>query len=60
MPWALRRWYLKAAPFPLVMTYRFDRYAIVPTVVLLLFVGLAVPVVAHLIEGRDLIDSLLG
>ncbi len=55
----LRRWYLKAAPFPLVMAYRFDRYAIVPTCVLLFFVGWAVPLVAaHLIEGRDLIESL--
>ena len=55
----LRRWYLTGAPFPLVMTYRFDRYAIVPTVVLLFFVGLAVPVVAaHLLEGRDIIEPL--
>lgn len=49
----------RGRPFPIGMSHRVDRYAIVSTCVLLFFVGWAVPLVAaRLIEGRDLIEVL--
>ena len=51
--------FARGRPFPIGMSHRVDRYAIVSTCVLLFFVGWAVPLVAaRLIEGRDLIEVL--